>query len=157
MKTKIIYLLFAMSFVFTQAQSSDGNGSTVKEINIEWQENFNTATKKAKSEKKPILIYFTGSDWCGPCKKLDKELFSTEKFKKFSDTNLVLYKANFPYNMDLVSAKKRITNTKLSERYNQSSFPTIIVINEQGEVLGRKNGSYLADIYYPFLKEACAK
>lgn len=129
-------------------------GEAVKEpIKIEWQSSFKEALSKAKSEKKPILIYFTGSDWCGPCKTLKSKLFDTEKFKDFSDKKMVLYKADFPKNKDLVAPDNRVINEQLSSRYAQSSFPTMIVINDKGEVLGRKNGIYMTEYYFPFFEE----
>lgn len=122
-------------------------------ISLNWQSSFEDAVKKAKKEKKPILIYFTGSDWCGPCIRLEKDLFATNKFKKISDNKLVLYKADFPRNTDLVAPENRKINKELSHRYAQTSFPTMIIINEKGEVLGRKNGSYMTEYYFPFFEE----
>lgn len=117
---------------------------------VDWQSSFEAAINKAKEINKPVLIYFTGSDWCGPCMRLDKELFHTEKFKVFSKENMVLYKANYPRNSDLVTKENRRINEELSIRYGQSSFPTMIVVNADGVVLGRKDGTYVSDYYYPF-------
>ena len=122
-------------------------------LHVNWQNTFEEALEKAKKEHKPILIYFTGSDWCGPCMRLDRELFHTEKFAGFSEEKLVLYTANFPRNTDLVSEENKKINKKLSKKYNQESFPTMIIIDEKGRVLGRKNGSYMIEYYYPFFEE----
>lgn len=127
------------------------------EIVLDWQVNFKQALLKAKAEKKPLLIYFTGSDWCGPCIQLRGMLFNTEEFKEFSDEKMVLYKADFPRNTDLVSPENRATNKELAIRYAQTSFPTMILVNERGEVLGRKDGVYMADYYYQFIKEALSR
>ncbi|TYP97559.1 thioredoxin-like protein [Tenacibaculum adriaticum] len=144
---------------FLNAQSTVvSNGDEVEQtkenlIQIDWQSTFKEAVKKAKKEHKPILIYFTGSDWCGPCMELDKNLFHTEKFKAYSKENMVLYLADYPRNKDLVTAKNKATNEELSRRYAQTSFPTLIMIDENGNVLGRKNGSYMVEYYYPFFEE----
>lgn len=124
-----------------------------EEIHINWQSTFKNAVAEAKKEHKPILIYFTGSDWCGPCIQLDKNLFHTKKFATFSAQNLVLYTADYPRNRDLVSTENKIANQQLSKKYKQTSFPTILMIDENGEMLGRKEGAYMASYYYPFFEE----
>lgn len=144
-----LVVLFSVSFMNAQEFSGD---FVNEDIDIKWEKNFEKAVKKAKKEHKPILVYFTGSDWCGPCKRLDKNLFHTEKFKEFSEENLVLYTADFPRNTDLVSNENKKTNKQLSSRYNQESFPTMIMIDENGNMLGRKNGSYMIEYYYPFFE-----
>lgn len=160
-KAVLIIALFFSGIAFVNAQESIQEEvievNTEATIAIGWQATFKEALIKARKEKRPILIYFTGSDWCGPCKRLDKNLFHTEKFKKFSDEKLVLYMADFPRNTDLVSPANRATNKELSLRYGQSSFPTMIMINEKGEILGRKNGSYMIEYYYPFFEESLTR
>lgn len=129
----------------------------VEPVIINWQNSFKSALNKSRKEKKPILIYFTGSDWCGPCKILKSKLFNTKEFQDFSNENLVLYQADFPKNKDLVAPDNRNTNEQLSNRYKQNSFPTMIMINDKGEVLGRKNGIYMTEYYYPFFEEIATK
>ncbi len=136
------------------ATAQDATTSTVAtEIHVNWQSSFEDAVLKAKTEHKPILIYFTGSDWCGPCIQLDKKLFHTKKFADFSDKNLVLYTADFPRNGDLVSLETITVNKQLSKKYKQSSFPTVLVIDEKGKLLGKKEGAYLSSYYYPFFEK----
>ena len=122
-------------------------------IAVNWENTFKEAVVKAKETHKPILIYFTGSDWCGPCKRIDENLFHTEKFVKFSEENLVLYTADFPRNTDLVSEENKKMNKQLSKKYNQESFPTMIIVDERGYVLARRNGSYMVDSYFPFFEK----
>lgn len=153
MKKTYFTLLFIMfSSVLVIAQSEDGN-TTYHDIEIAWRTTYEDAVTKSKETQKPILIYFTGSDWCGPCIKLDEELFHTEKFKKFSDNHLVLYQANFPRNKDLVTEENQHKNKELSLKYAQTSFPTMILVDDEGYLLGRKNGTYMAEYYYPFFEE----
>ena len=61
-----------------------------------WMTNWEEAKAKAKAENKPILINLTGSDWCGWCIKLDKEVFSKKEFKDYAKENLVLVELDFP-------------------------------------------------------------
>lgn len=161
MKKIGLLILFFSVFSFVNAQEAMyASEIEVEEVNnvveINWMPSFKEAINKARTEKKPILVYFTGSDWCGPCIRLDENLFSTEEFKQFSDENMVLYKADFPKNKDLVTPENNATNQQLSSRYAQTSFPTMIMINDKGEVLGRKNGIYMTEYYYPFFKEITA-
>ncbi len=145
--------IFLILVLFLSVNLSFAQESTVDNSHVNWQISFDEATKKAKKEKKPILIFFTGSDWCPPCKKIERELIETDKFKNFSNKNLVLYKADFPRNRDLVSKEAKLENEKLKMNYRISSFPSIIVVDANGYVLGEKIGAYMTEYYYPFLEE----
>ena len=122
-----------------------------------WEPTFEEAVNKARDEQKPILIYFTGSDWCGPCKRLEQDVFSTDKFIKTADESFVLYKADFPRNVDLVTIENKKMNEQLSTKYNQTSFPTMLFINQYGTTLGRKNGVYMSDSYFYFFDDIIRK
>ncbi len=126
----------------------------VKEPVIIWENSYKEALERAKKEKKPLLIYFTGSDWCGPCKVLGKELFNTEKFQEYADNKIILYKANFPRNKNLVDDETKEVNKELSQRYGQSKFPTMIMVNAKEQELGIKKGMYITEYYYPFFDKA---
>lgn len=138
----ILVLFLGVSVTFAQEKTA-----------VKWEISFDKAIKKAKKENKPVLVYFTGSDWCPPCKKIDKELFHAEKFQAFSDKNLILYKADFPRNRDLVSSETRASNKGLKSKYGVSAFPSMVVVNANGTVLGEKRGAYMTEYYYPFLEE----
>ncbi|SNR15041.1 thioredoxin family protein [Tenacibaculum jejuense] len=150
---RIIYtllLVFSVTLGLHAQQENEVKTDAEKSI---WSPTMKAAIEKATTENKPILIYFTGSDWCGPCINLDKNLFHTEKFEEFATENLALYTADFPRNRDLVSKENRKINKELIHRYDQSSFPTIILVDAKGEVLGRKNGAYLPEYYFPFFEK----
>ncbi|QOD61921.1 thioredoxin family protein [Polaribacter haliotis] len=119
---------------------------------LNWEDSFKDALKKSKKEKKPVLIYFTGSDWCGPCKVLDKKLFHTEKFKALADKDLILYEADLPRNTDIVAPEKLEVNGDLQRKYKVKSFPTLVMVNHKGRIIGFKKGLILTDYYYPFLQ-----
>ncbi|MEX6626144.1 thioredoxin family protein [Tenacibaculum pacificus] len=141
----ILVFFLGVNTSFAQQSVLDGN--------VKWEESFDSAIKKAKSEDKPLLLFFTGSDWCPPCQQVDRELFNTDKFKGFSDENLILYKADFPRNRDLVPLCTKQQNSKLQNRYGISAYPTVLVVNAKGNVLGKKKGAYMAEYYYPFLEK----
>ena len=144
----LIFSLF-LSGVFVNAQE-------IKE-EVLWSTTYKEALQQAKEEKKPVLVYFKGSDWCAPCKKLDTALFSTDKFKNLAKKNFVLYEADIPYNKDLVEKEKLKTNLKLVKKFKVKSYPTLVFINRRQKVLGVKKGMILSEYYYPFFKSIIAK
>ncbi len=121
-------------------------------VGLNWVENFSDAVAKSKEENKLIVILFEGSDWCKPCKILEKEVFNSERFKNYAD-KFVFYKADFPRNRDLVSDENKQYNADLQQKYNQESFPTIIIIDKKGELKARKEGYYMSDAYFTFFEE----
>ena len=129
----------------------------IEEVMPIWQNNFKEALKKSKAEKKPVLIFFTGSDWCKPCKVLDKELFASKEFKNIADNNLILYKADYPSNIDLISPETLAINNDLKKKYKVNSFPTLLFVNHKGKVIDYKKGMYLTEYYYPFINSVIQK
>jgi len=106
----------------------------------EWLTDYKDAAKVSKKQHKNILIYFTGSDWCGPCKNLKADFFEKEKFQKYSQ-NFVLLRLDFPRNQDLISKKEKVKNRKLLEKYNKEKrFPKVVVVTSKGKVKGVENG-----------------
>ena len=106
---------------------------------------FKKAQKLASRKNKPLLVFFTGSDWCGPCKNLHKDFFETEKFKKIARKDFILYKADFPRRRDLISEEKKIENKKIQSEYGVKGYPTILVLSSYGIELGRQVGYFMHD------------
>jgi protein disulfide-isomerase len=100
-----------------------------------WLTNYDQAVKQAAAEKKPLLINFTGSDWCGWCIKLDKEVFSQAEFVDYAKNNLVLLKLDFPRKKQLTPAEKT-QNENLAKKYEVRGFPTLIVLDSKEKLLG---------------------
>jgi thioredoxin-related protein len=147
MKRLIILALFLSCFLTGFSQES-----IINKVEVNWEESFRIALKKSKKEKKPVLIYFTGSDWCGPCKVLDEKLFSTKKFKDLSDRDFILYKADNPRNKDLLTSDQIKENSKLIRKFKVKSYPTIIAVNHKGKEIASKQGLILTEYYYPFFQ-----
>jgi thioredoxin-related protein len=143
---------FIVCFFFIGVFFSQEKGINEGELNLNWEATFKEAQKKSKKEKKPILIFFTGSDWCGPCKILDKKLFHSEKFKAIANKDLILYEADNPRNKDLLPPEKLEANYSLKRTYNIRSFPTLVFVNHKGKMIGYKKGLILTDYYYPFIQ-----
>ena len=110
-----------------------------KAAELTWLTDLAKAEETAKSEGKLVLIDFTGSDWCAYCKQLNKEVFSTKKFEDYAKKNLVLVEADFP-NSKPQPASLQKANKELSKKYNISGFPTLVILDGSGKVLGKEEG-----------------
>lgn len=113
-----------------RASSGSGHGSAG------WMTDADAAFAKARAEKLPVLMNFTGSDWCGWCIKLDKEVFSTAEFAAYAKDNLILLKLDFPRQKAQSSAEKA-RNEALAQKYGIRGFPTIVVAKADGAEKGR--------------------
>lgn len=103
-----------------------------------WETNFVQSTQKAKEENKPIVVVFQGSDWCAPCIKLDKEIWSSKVFMTYSNENLIMFKADFPRKKaNKLSKELQEQNSSLAEKYNMNGyFPYVVVLNSEGKIYG---------------------
>ena len=101
-----------------------------------WMTDFAQAKKLAAERKLPILVDFAGSDWCGWCIKLDKEVFSQPAFKTYAAQHVVLFLADFPRQTALPAALKK-QNDALAERYGIEGFPTVLLLDASGKELAR--------------------
>ena len=148
MKKIIFSLLFVLGFSFM----SFGQSHEVK-----WQEDYDKAVKQAQKQDKPILLFFTGSDWCGPCKMLVEDVFESNKFAKIAEESFVVYEADFPRNRDMLTKKQLKNNYFLKTMYSVSSYPTIIIIDKNGKEIARKKSYNLMrdpSYHFQFLKKA---
>ena len=104
----------------------------------QWMKNLNEAETKASSEDKNILLVFSGSDWCVPCMKLEKFIWQSDEFKSFSEDHYVLLRADFmKQKKNKLSREQEAYNKQLAEKYNPNGyFPFVVILNENGEVLG---------------------
>ncbi|WP_297090198.1 thioredoxin family protein [uncultured Draconibacterium sp.] len=120
-----------------------------------WQTNFQAAQNKAKTDHKPIVLVFSGSDWCAPCMKLEQEIWNSDTFKSYSDAHLVLYKADFPRKKKNQPDNEQLKkNKELAEKYNSKGFfPLVVVLDETGKVLGETGYKKMtADAYIKHLE-----
>lgn len=109
--------------------------STVALAAAGWGDNYEKAVAQAKAEKKMVVLDFTGSDWCGWCIKLDKEVFSKDEFKTYAKDNLVLMEVDFPQSK-AQSKELKAQNAKLQKQHGIQGYPTIIVLNSEGKKVG---------------------
>ena len=100
-----------------------------------WLTNFETAQARARSEKKLLLIEFTGSDWCPPCIMLERQVFSQPDFKDYAAQHLVLLEVDFP-RMKELSVEQKAANEKVAEQFGIDGFPTVIILDSSGRKIG---------------------
>jgi thioredoxin-related protein len=110
--------------------------------NITWLGNFNDATNQAVKEDKLILINFSGSDWCGPCIRLRKEILESSTFEDYAKDHLVLVRADFPrQKKNQLDADQVKRNEALADKYNpDGKFPFTLLVDKNGKVLKQWDG-----------------
>jgi len=103
-----------------------------------WQTNFEQAKEIATKENKNIVLVFSGSDWCAPCMKLEKNIWMSDEFKAEAEKNWVTYKADFPKKKaNQLAPELTEQNKLLAEKYNKGgSFPLVVLLDKNGKVLG---------------------
>ena len=106
-----------------------------------WLNDYKKAQEEAKANNKLLLLNFTGSDWCGWCIKFDKEVWSQPQFKDYARDNLVLVELDFPRRKDQPAEVKK-QNVQLAQQYEVLGFPTIVVLNGNGQKLWQFDGYF---------------
>lgn len=99
-----------------------------------WIENEAQAKASATATQRPILIDFTGSDWCVWCKRLESEVFANEAFTSWAKTHVVLLRCDFPQTKELDAATKQ-QNDRLADTWHIEGFPTVLLLSPKGEKL----------------------
>lgn len=122
-------LLIALGFAASMAWGS------------EWQTDYEQALATAKAGNKCVLLDFTGSDWCGPCIQMNKTVFSKTAFLNYAEKNLILIEVDYPQRKKLTE-KVTKQNERLMHQYgiDNSGFPTVILLNPDGKILGQLEG-----------------
>ena len=103
-----------------------------------WRTDYQESINKAKENNRNLLILFTGSDWCPPCKMMLKNVWSKESFKTFAKKNLELLVLDFPQGKKLSEAQST-QNQKLAGQYNVSTYPLVLILNPEGVEISRMN------------------
>ena len=120
-----IYLLILIVMLYcTRVEATD------------WETDFKKASSAASASGKYIMLDFSGSDWCGWCIKLEKEVFSQDAFKDFTEKNLVCVLVDFPRRIEQTREQKQ-QNWNLATKYGIKGYPTIIILSPDGEPVGK--------------------
>ena len=99
-------------------------------VDLNWHTDLSKAVSISINEKKPIMLFFTGSDWCGWCIRLKKEVFNHEKFKVWSDNNIILVELDFPRRKKL-EPNILNQNRELARIFGVSGYPTCWLVEPQ--------------------------
>jgi len=116
MKKTLILLLLLIGSVTAQSQE------------LTWHTNLDKAMAISKKSKKPLLMFFTGSDWCGWCIKLQKEVLKTPEFEAWAKENVVLVEVDYPRRTAQEEAIK-VQNAQLQQSFQIRGYPTVWFVN----------------------------
>lgn len=122
MSRLLLTLIIGLTISSTYAQNS----------NLVWTSNVMEAVDKSISEKKPMLLFFTGSDWCGWCKKLQAEVFERPEFAEWAAKNVILVELDFPRRTPL-SPELQQQNNELQQMFAVRGYPTIWLVTPSKE------------------------
>jgi thioredoxin-related protein len=125
----IVWMVAVLLLGATGAHAQEGH----------WLTDYKQALSQSKSSGKNMLLDFTGSDWCPWCIKMDKEVLDTKEFKDYADKNLVLMLVDFPQSKQLPQ-KEQDQNDQLQKTYAAEGFPTFILVDKDGKVIGQQVG-----------------
>ena len=131
MKRLLIIALFSVATMAT---------AQMKTEQLNWLTNLEEAQSISKEQNKPVLMYFTGSDWCAPCKKLKEDFFESPEFKEKAK-DLVLVMIDYPRRVEIISQEQLDYNKTIIAKYNkQQTFPKVVMLNTNGKEIGRISG-----------------
>lgn len=136
---KIKYLLFVLPlFLIFSFNQKITNGESLK-----WHTNIKEAVEIANKENKPIFMFFTGSDWCGWCIRLQKEVFKTPEFEAWAKEKVVLVELDYPKRVPQTEEVK-IQNAQLQQMFAIRGFPTVWFVkatDKEGKINFEQLGS----------------
>lgn len=127
----LVVMLGGAAYWFTSASPT-----TLDDTSITWMTDYQAAIAKAKKENKEVLLNFTGSDWCGWCKRLSAEVFDQPSFVEFANKNLICVTLDFPRRTP-ISAELKQQNSKLAQKHGIRGYPTILILNPAEDLLLR--------------------
>lgn len=110
--------------------------STLAHATGPWLTDYDAAVAIAKKQNKPLLVEFTGSDWCHWCKVLDREVLSQRSFISKAKKDYVLVKIDFPQSNPLPAAQAQ-KNEALAKKFRVRGFPTVLVLSPKGKEIQR--------------------
>ena len=153
---RLIFFIVASLIIITSACAQNEDKSK-EDSPINWLTNLEEAQEISKNEDKPIFVHFTGSDWCGWCFKLHDEVYSKQAFIDYADSDLVMVVLDFPKKIKQPANVKKY-NRAIADKYQITGFPTVLLLNSEGEVIAKTGFKYGgAEKYVVHLKELLSK
>ena len=107
-----------------------------------WQTDFEKAKQTAKEKHQLILLNFSGSDWCGPCIRMRKDIFDDPNFSVMADKELVMVNADFPrMKKNQLDKQLKKENEALADKYNpEGKFPFTLLLDADGRIIHQWDG-----------------
>jgi protein disulfide-isomerase len=119
---------------------------------LTWHTDLQKAVSISQKEKKPVMLFFTGSDWCGWCHRLQKEVFYQDEFKSWAYENVVLLEVDFPSRngeaFKRQSDEVRKQNNLLQQQFSVRGYPTIMFVKPEKTKEGKVNLVQLGQLGY---------
>jgi protein disulfide-isomerase len=115
------------------------SGSPEPKIEVPLLTDLPQAETQAKAENKRVLLEFTGSDWCPPCKLFRRKVLASPEFTAYAQSNLVVMEVDFPESKPQ-SPELKHANEALQSKYGVEGYPTFILLSAQGAELRRTVG-----------------
>lgn len=136
MKKVFLYIVFAFLSFTSFAQEG-----------VTWHTDMTKAIAISKEENKPIFLFFTGSDWCGWCIRLQNEVFKTPEFATWAKEKVVLVELDFPRRKQLEENIKN-QNNQLQQLFQVRGYPTVWFTKEGVGVDGKTSLEQLGSTGY---------
>ena len=156
-------LTIVLSAIFFVAAYSGQPGQTQAQVEIHtitshvdsagWVQSLDDAVAQSVSSGKPIMLVFSGSDWCSYCQLLEQEVFRTPEFESWSSDNVIKVMVDFPQYQSQ-SAEVAMQNQNLKQHFadNLKGYPTVLMVEPSGSVIGRTG--YVAGGPLPWISKA---
>ncbi len=106
-----------------------------RKASLSWLINYEQAVNQSHSSGKPIVLFFTGSDWCGWCHKLEDEVLNTSEFAELAGDKFIFVKLDFPMHTTLDSTLTA-QNQALQQKFDVRSFPAIVILDDGEQRIG---------------------
>ena len=134
--------LAAATLLFAAPATADDAAQSGAEVG-KWTQDYQAALRLAAEKDVPVFLKFTGSDWCGWCKLMEKNVFREPAFSDWAATNAVLVSIDFPQaeNVPTVPEAFKARNRHLAQVYGVQGFPTYFVLSPSGKTLGTLGAS----------------
>jgi thioredoxin-related protein len=120
-KEKTMKTIALLSIIFLTSLPLFGQKASKEDV--VWHTDLNKAMELSKKENKPMMLFFTGSDWCGWCVKLQKEVFTQSEFKKWAQDNVILVEVDFP-KANIQTEEVKTQNRMLQQQFAVRGYPT---------------------------------
>jgi len=146
---KKIFFLTVLLFVVATLPSCAQNDNPQGKSPLTWYTSLAEAQKISNSTKKPIFAFFTGSDWCGWCHKLQKDVLNKPAFIEWAKKNVVLLELDFPRKIQL-SPELAQQNGELQQVFKVQGYPTVwfFYLNDD-PATKKKNIDAIGSLGYP--------